>query len=196
MDNSKTNEHKKTRKANKTKKKFKPIYIIPIIFVICCLVFAGYIYSATRTDGPVYGRRCENVLEIDQTKLDDAKSAISNNEKISSVSVEKNCLAVKMVFEFVEGTSLDDAKNIAVEATKTLDAILGFEKNNPSDTYSKIFGMDGDRRQYDIQISLFSNGGEGFPAFGNKQYQSDEVIFTDANAKNQDLVDSLKKDTE
>ena len=30
----------------KTKKKFKPIYIIPIVFVICCLLFAFYIYSA------------------------------------------------------------------------------------------------------------------------------------------------------
>lgn len=192
MDNSKA-KTKSNKVKTKKKFKFKPIYIIPIVFVICCLLFAFYIYSETRTDGPVYGSRCENVLTIDETKLNEAQATIASNEKITSLSIQKNCLTVKMVFNFAEGVSVEEAKTIATEATKILDTTLGYEKNNPDDQYSKIFGTDGDRRQYDIQLSLLGSG-DGFPIFGNKQYQSDEINYTDANVKDQSLVDSLTED--
>lgn len=189
MDNSK--EELKNKSKNKKKKfRFKAIYLIPIIFVMSCLAFAYYIFSSTQSDGPIYGNRCANVLEIDASKLIEAQAAIANNEKLSSVSIEKNCLAVKITLTFKDDVSVEDAKKIATEATKTLDQTLGFEKNNASDSYSKIFGVDGDRRQYDIQLTLYGSS-EGFPVFGNKHYQSNEIQYTDSNAKSQELVNEL-----
>lgn len=191
--NKKTSNH--INKKSKKNFKFKPIYIIPIVFVICCIMFGYYIFSSTRDNGPEYGQRCENVLEIDPKKLEEAKAAIEENDKIASLTLEKNCLAVKMIFRMVDGVPIDQAKQIAIDATHTLDDTLGYEKNNPQDPYSKIFGMDGDRRQYDIQISILSNG-EGYPIFGDKQYQMNDIQFTDANAKNPELASELEADSQ
>lgn len=183
---------KTTKKVSKKKKtfKFKPIYIIPIIFLICCIGFGVYIYSSTKTDGPVYGQRCSGGLAIEEAKIEEARNQIVADENIDSVAISVNCLSVKMEFKFVSGVSIDTAKEAANNATYLLDNTLGYDKNSEEDSYSRLFSMDGDRRQYDIEITLYGDQ-EGYPVFGTKQYKSSEITYTDANVKDQSVVDSV-----
>lgn len=188
-DDRSSSQRRRTKK-NTGKRKFKPIYIIPIVFVICCLGFAYYMYSSLNSKGPAYGRRCSSGMTIDQAKLTEAQEKISQTEGVSSVKINVDCLIVKMEFQFNEDVALEEAKQIAMDATHVLDDTMGLPKNSEEDTYSKLFSIDGDRRQYDLEIILYG-GQDGFPAYGTKQYQNSEITFTDANAKDQALADSV-----
>lgn len=183
------------KKKTKKKYKFKLIHIIPIVFVICCLGFAYYIYSSTKTDGPVYGDRCSNVIALDTAKIEEAKSLIMQDGNIESLTIEVSCKTVKMDFKFISGVSVEDAKNIAVNATHQLDNTLGYDKNSEEDAYSKIFSTDGETRQYDLELTLYGDQ-DGYPVFGTKQFKNNEITFTDALVKDQSIVDSIQSQGE
>ncbi len=189
---AKTTSQTPRRRSDKNKKKykFKPIHIIPIVFVVCCLGFAYYIVSSLNSKGPVYGQRCSSAITLDEAKITEAQTAMSQTEGLASVKVEIDCLTIKMEFHFNDDVALDDAKQKVIDATHVFDDTMGYPKNSEEDAYSKILSIDGDRRQYDLEIVAFG-GQDGFPFYGTKQYRNNEITFTDANAKDQALADNI-----
>ena len=177
-------------KKKKKKYKFRWGHIIPAILVLVCLIFAFYIYSSTKTNGPVYGQRCQSALTLDESKINAAKDLIQQDASIENVTIEVTCLTVKMDFTMASGVSIEDAKTIATNALATLDSTLGYEKNSEKDTYSKVFSMDGDTRQYDVEMIIYGDQA-GYPIFATKQYKNNDITFTDANVKDQSVVDSI-----
>ncbi len=190
VDDNTSAPRRRRTKESKGKRKFKPIYIIPIVFVVCCLGFAYYMFSSLNTKGPVYGQRCSSGMTLDLSKMTEAQEKISQTEGLSSVKISTDCLIIKMEFKFNDDVALEDAKQMVIDATHVFDETMGYPKNSEEDTYSKMLSVDGDRRQYDLEIVLYG-GQEGFPAYGTKQYRNNEITFTDANAKDQALADSV-----
>lgn len=179
-------------KEKKVKKqfKFKWYYCIPIIFVLFCLCFAFYIYSSTKNDGPVYGRRCESVIEIDNEKIENAKNVVLEHPAVTAAEINIECMTFEVTMTFSDDVTIADAKAIANIKLQEIDQTLGYVKNSEEDQYSIIFSNNNGVRQYDVEFVLLSSQG-GFPVFGTKQYSKTEVTYTDANAKNQELADEL-----
>lgn len=196
MDMKKTTKKSSPKKSTpKKKKKLKPIHWVLIVFVLCGIGFAGYMYASTSSDGPVYGERCEGAIALDQAKIDEAKTLILQDTNIEDITIQVDCLTVKMDIHFASGVSIEDAKTLATNATHQLDDTLGYEKNSEEDSYSKIFSQDGETRQYDLELILYGDQ-EGYPVFGTKHYQNNEISYTDANVRDQSVVDSINSQAE
>lgn len=191
---SRVNKNQATKKT-KRKYTFKWIHLIPITFVVCVIGFGIYIVSSLNTSGPVYAKRCSSGIKIEETKLTEASDAIKNINGIADAKVSVDCLIVKLSLNLNDDVDIAMAKEISTEATHELDRVLGFEKNSEEDAYSKIFSTDGNKRQYDLELILYGTQ-EGFPVFGTKQYLNNDITFTDANPKDEALVENIYSNQE
>ena len=187
-----TETKKKTKKSKKKPFKFKPVYIILIVFVICVLAFAYYLFSATNSDGPVYGNRCASMVELKDEVLTQTKDEFQNKDEINTISIEKACRTINIEIDFVEGTTTETIQDLCHQVLLMIDEKAGYSKNNESDAYSYLFTTHDDVQQYHVNFTLRCAGNEDFPAFATKHPQNDDISYTLSSVKNQDIVDELQ----
>lgn len=187
-----TEAKKKTKKTKKKQFKFKPVYIILIVFVICVLAFAYYLFSATNSDGPVYGNRCASMVELPDDVLTQTKDEFLSKDEITSINIEKACRTLKIDIDFAEGTTTETIQDLCQQVLFMIDEKAGYSKNNESDTYSYLFTTHDDVQQYHVDFTLRCEGNEDFPAFATKHPQHDDISYTLSSIKNQEIVDQLQ----
>ena len=175
----------------KTKKKFKTIYLVPVIFLLIVAVVGLSVFQSLFQNGPIYGERCAGVTEIDSKDLDAAESAISSSySSVNDLLIEVNCktIAVDVVLKSV--TDKASVSEICDAILAEIDDQVGLSKSNSDSKYSDLFGTYNCKTQYHVDFTIEGEG-DIFPIFASKHPSSDEVNYTYNTAVNQALVDQL-----
>ena len=83
--------------SKEPKKKIQTKYIVLGIVAVLVLAFGIYLYSALKDEGPVYGDRCEGLVTVQKTVLDDTvNEAKSKYSSIASMNIETACKQFKV----------------------------------------------------------------------------------------------------
>lgn len=179
----------------KKKKKFvwKWWHYLLIIFVTLMIIFAGYLFLASRNDGPVYGNRCEGVVGIPVDAKESTIDAIKKEypDDIQNIDIEIACKQVKIDIMFKDGMDTDKAKSIAEKTAQKLDELVGKTKEDGK-TYSTLFGYIDNVAQYEVNLYLYSQSSEDFPIYATKHVQNDEFSYTLASIKDQESYQKAK----
>lgn len=199
------NKSKRTQKNGNQKPKgkqnkqfkFKPIYLVPITFVLIIIIFVGWMILSSRENGPVYGDRCSGLLPLEQNVLQETTDEIkNNNEKITELAIEKNCRSINVDFTLTAESSADDAKAISKSIIESIDKKAGAVKTNENSAYTDIFGVtdidtENERNQYDVNFIIQVSDDkedDAFPIFASKHPGSDDIQFTLNTPRDEDVV--------
>lgn len=179
----------------KKKKKFtwKWWHYLLIVLGVLFILFAVYIFLESNNDGPVYGKRCEGVVEISKDLTTAAiDSAKKEHSEIKDLDIEIACKQVKVDIVFEDGMKTDNAKKIAEDVVLIFDKLVGKPKEEGK-TYSTLFGKIDNVSQYEVNLYLKSANNEDFPIYGTKHVQNDEFAYTLASIRDQDSYDKAKE---
>lgn len=181
----------------KTKKfQWKPWHFICIGLIVLVLAFFVYIFFISSNEGPVYGSRCEGVVEIDRSYIDETiKDMTAENSEIQSLTIEIACKQLKVDILFKDKMKTKAAKSIAEKVVQTLDAKVGKEKDKGK-TYSHLFGYEKKVAQYEVNLFLESNDSKDFPIYGTKHVQKDKFSYTLASIKDKESYDKARSTLE
>lgn len=180
--------------------KWKWWHYILLGIIVLGLLFTWYIYSVSNNDGPVYGNRCDGVVEIPV----DAKSAVIENmrkeyDEINTLEIEIACKQIKFDISFKEGTKTKTCINITEKVIQAFDKEVGLEKPEGK-TYSNLFGSIENEPQYEINVYLQCTNNDEFPVYGTKHTQRDKITYTYNKIADQDSYDkavsTLEEDEE
>lgn len=164
-------------------------HYILFTFIVLFILFGVYIYSVTNTNGPVYGTRCEGVVEIPiDAKTSTIETMKKEYEEITSLDIEVVCKQIKFDIVFKEGTKTKNAIKITEKVIQVFDEEAGVTKEKGK-KYSNLFGIIDNEPQYDINICLVCEGNKDFPVYGTKHNQKDKISYTYASIKDQDSYD-------
>ena len=109
--------------SKEPKKKIQTKYIVLGIVAVLVLAFGIYLYSALKDEGPVYGDRCEGLVTVQKSVLDDTMNeAKSKYSSIASIDIETACKQFKVDIVFNNGTSAKTAEEVSKEVVKILDS--------------------------------------------------------------------------
>ena len=184
----------------KKKKKFvwKWWHYVLIVFGVLFIAFSIYIFLESRNNGPVYGDRCQGIVEISndlrKAAIDTAKN---EHSEIQDITLEITCKQLKVDIVYKPGMKTKDAQKIAENVVQTLDKLVGKPKEDGK-TYSTLFGKIDNVSQYEVNLYLTSQDSKDFPIFGTKHVQNDEFSYTLASVKDKESkekAESTLKDT-
>lgn len=185
-----TNQKKQGKsnpKKNKTqsKRKLKWWHYCLIVFVILVVVFGIYLIKSANNDGPVYGNRCEGLVELPKDNMTATETAMKEKySEISEISFEIACKQLKLDIVYKDKMDTKKAKSIAEEAVQYLDKQVGKEKEKDA-TYSNLFGTINGQLQYEVNLYLVSNDSKDFPIYGTMSSKTDKFSYTYASVKDE-----------
>ena len=106
----------------------RTLFIILAIAIGCILIsfilLLKYFYFGNGQSK--YGDRLQGIVNIDDNRLNDIKSSIQMEEKVSSVSININGKIIYIKINFNESATLVEAQSVAV---KSLEKFSDEEKN-------------------------------------------------------------------
>ena len=111
----------------KKKKKFvwKWWHYVLIVFGVLFIAFSIYIFLESRNNGPVYGDRCQGIVEISndlrKAAIDTAKN---EHSEIQDITLEITCKQLKVDIVYKPGMKTKDAQKIAENVVQTLDKLV------------------------------------------------------------------------
>ena len=178
--------------SNKSKKKIKTRYIVLGIVAVLVLAFGIYLYSALKDEGPVYGDRCEGLVTVQKSVLDDTMNeAKSKYSSIASIDIETACKQFKVDIVFNNGTSAKTAEEVSKEVVKILDS-KGGQSAYEGSSYSELLNKHNGVKQYEVNFYLTGGNDTDYPIYGTKQAGKDDIGFTLSSVKDQETTNKAK----
>ena len=178
--------------SNNSKKKIKTRYIVLGIVAVLVLAFGIYLYSALKDEGPVYGDRCEGLVTVQKSVLDDTMNeAKSKYSSIASIDIETACKQFKVDIVFNNGTSAKTAEEVSKEVVKILDS-KGGQSAYEGSSYSELLNKHNGVKQYEVNFYLTGGNDTDYPIYGTKQAGKDDIGFTLSSVKDQETTNKAK----
>ena len=178
--------------SNKSKKRIKTRYIVLGIVAVLVLAFGIYLYSALKDEGPVYGDRCEGLVTVQKSVLDDTMNeAKSKYSSIASIDIETACKQFKVDIVFNNGTSAKTAEEVSKEVVKILDS-KGGQSAYEGSSYSELLNKHNGVKQYEVNFYLTGGNDTDYPIYGTKQAGKDDIGFTLSSVKDQETTNKAK----
>ncbi len=178
--------------SNKSKKKIKTRYIVLGIVAVLVLALGIYLYSALKDEGPVYGDRCEGLVTVQKSVLDDTMNdAKSKYSSIASIDIETACKQFKLDIVFNNGTSAKTAEEVSKEVVKILDS-KGGQSAYEGSSYSELLNKHNGVKQYEVNFYLTGGNDTDYPIYGTKQAGKDDIGFTLSSVKDQETTNKAK----
>ena len=170
--------------SKEPKKKIQTKYIVLGIVAVLVLAFGIYLYSALKDEGPVYGDRCEGLVTVQKSVLDDTMNeAKSKYSSIASIDIETACKQFKVDIVFNNGTSAKTAEEVSKEVVKILDS-KGGQSAYEGSSYSELLNKHNGVKQYEVNTD--------YPIYGTKQAGKDDIGFTLSSVKDQETTNKAK----
>lgn len=191
-------EGKITKKHSKKKvKQIKPIVLVPLIFGIVVALVLIVVLSMSKSNGPVYGNRCEGIVPIDTQTITSVENEISANEQVEKIAIDINCKTIEVGLTLTGELDTETVDAICKSVVGSLDTNVGYDKSNSESAYSDLFGVSHGVEQYDVTF-IIQGEGELFPAFATKHVNHDAISYTFNTARDpelaQQLVDELNQE--
>ena len=162
------------------------------IVAVLVLAFGIYLYSALKDEGAIYGDRCEGLVTVQKSVLDDTvNEAKSKYSSIASMNIETACKQFKIDIEFNNGTSVKTAEEVSKEVVKILDS-KGGQSAYEGSSYTELLNKHNGVKQYEVNLYLTGGNDTDFPMYGTKQAGKDEIGFTLASVKDQETTNKAK----
>lgn len=178
--------------SKKPKKKIQTKYIVLGIVAVLVLAFGIYLYSALKDEGPVYGDRCEGLVTVQKSVLDDTMNeAKSKYSSIASIDIETACKQFKVDIVFNNGTSAKTAEEVSKEVVKILDS-KGGQSAYEGSSYSELLNKHNGVKQYEVNFYLTGGNDTDYPIYGTKQAGKDDIGFTLSSVKDQETTNKAK----
>lgn len=178
--------------SKKTKKKIQTKYIVLGIVAVLVLAFGIYLYSALKDEGPVYGDRCEGLVTVQKSVLDDTMNeAKSKYSSIASIDIETACKQFKVDIVFNNDTSAKTAEEVSKEVVKILDS-KGGQSAYEGSSYSELLNKHNGVKQYEVNFYLTGGNDTDYPIYGTKQAGKDDIGFTLSSVKDQETTNKAK----
>lgn len=178
--------------SKKPKKKIQTKYIVLGIVAVLVLAFGIYLYSALKDEGPVYGDRCEGLVTVQKSVLDDTMNeAKSKYSSIASIDIETACKQFKVDIVFNNGTSAKTAEEVSKEVVKILDS-KGGQSAYEGSSYSELLNKHNGVKQYEVNLYLTGGNDTDYPIYGTKQAGKDDIGFTLSSVKDQETTNKAK----
>ena len=178
--------------SNNSKKKIKTRYIVLGIVAVLVLALGIYLYSALKDEGPVYGDRCEGLVTVQKSVLDDTMNeAKSKYSSIASIDIETACKQFKVDIVFNNGTSAKTAEEVSKEVVKILDS-KGGQSAYEGSSYSELLNKHNGVKQYEVNFYLTGGNDTDYPIYGTKQAGKDDIGFTLSSVKDQETTNKAK----
>lgn len=180
-------------KKKKGKFVWKWWHYLLIALGVLFILFMVYIFILSSNDGPVYGNRCEGIVEISKDlKTAAIDTAKKDHSEIKDIDIEIACKQLKIDITYQENMKAKDAEKIAEDVVLTLDKLVGKPKENGK-TYSTLLGKIDNVSQYEVNLFLVSEKSEDFPIYGTKHVQNDEFSYTLASIKDKDSYEKARE---
>ncbi len=178
--------------SKEPKKKIQTKYIVLGIVAVLVLAFGIYLYSALKDEGPVYGDRCEGLVAVQKSVLDDTMNeAKSKYSSIASIDIETACKQFKVDIVFNNGTSAKTAEEVSKEVVKILDS-KGGQSAYEGSSYSELLNKHNGVKQYEVNFYLTGGNDTDYPIYGTKQAGKDDIGFTLSSVKDQETTNKAK----
>lgn len=178
--------------SNNSKKKIKTRYIVLGVVAVLVLALGIYLYSALKDEGAIYGERCEGLVTVQKSVLDDTvNEAKSKHSSIASMNIETACKQFKVDIEFTNGTSVKTAEQISKDVVKILDS-KGDQSAYEGSDYTELLNKHNGVKQYEVNLYLTGGNDTDFPMYGTKQAGKDDIAFTLASVKDQETTNKAK----
>ncbi len=178
--------------SKEPKKKIQTKYIVLGIVAVLVLAFGIYLYSALKDEGPVYGDRCEGLVTVQKSVLDDTMNeAKSKYSSIASIDIETACKQFKVDIVFNNGTSAKTAEEVSKEVVKILDS-KGGQSAYEGSSYSELLNKHNGVKQYEVNFYLTGGNDTDYPIYGTKQAGKDDIGFTLSSVKDQETTNKAK----
>lgn len=178
--------------SKEPKKKTQTKYIVLGIVAVLVLAFGIYLYSALKDEGPVYGDRCEGLVTVQKSVLDDTMNeAKSKYSSIASIDIETACKQFKVDIVFNNGTSAKTAEEVSKEVVKILDS-KGGQSAYEGSSYSELLNKHNGVKQYEVNFYLTGGNDTDYPIYGTKQAGKDDIGFTLSSVKDQETTNKAK----
>ena len=178
--------------SKEPKKKIQTKYIVLGIVAVLVLAFGIYLYSALKDEGPVYGDRCEGLVTVQKSVLDDTMNeAKSKYSSIASIDIETACKQFKVDIVFNNGTSAKTAQEVSKEVVKILDS-KGGQSAYEGSNYSELLNKHNGVKQYEVNLYLTGGNDTDYPIYGTKQAGKDDIGFTLSSVKDQETTNKAK----
>ena len=150
--------------SKEPKKKIQTKYVVLGIVAVLVLAFGIYLYSALRDEGPVYGDRCEGLVTVQKSVLDDTMNeAKSKYSSIASMNIETACKQFKVDITFNNGTSAKTAEAVSKEVVKILDS-KGGQAAYEGSSYSELLNKHNGVKQYEVNFYLTGGNDTDYPS--------------------------------
>ena len=172
----------------KKKKKFvwKWWHYVLIGLSVLFIAFMVYIFALSDNDGPVFGNRCEGIVEINKDLMTSAADTTKQKyTEINKINFEIQCRQLKVDIDFKAGMDTKKAQEIAEEAVLTLDGLVGKTKEEGK-KYSTLFSKINNVAQFEVNLYLTSTDSGDFPIYGTKHTQNDAFAYTLASVKHEE----------
>lgn len=156
---------------------------IALIFVVG-VSFLAYVFIASSNDGPVYGDRCASAITLEQSVVDEFINLKLEDEKVQKLSIDVNCLTLKVAITFVDDITSDEGTEFATNLLKEFDVAIGKEIVEEK-TYSELFDI------FDVEFILQSSGDTDYPIFGTKHKSKESISYTGSNPANNETTNSI-----
>ena len=178
--------------SKEPKKKIQTKYIVLGIVAVLVLAFGIYLYRALKDEGPVYGDRCEGLVTVQKSVLDDTMNeAKSKYSSIASIDIETACKQFKVDIVFNNGTSAKTAEEVSKEVVKILDS-KGGQSAYEGSSYSELLNKHNGVKQYEVNFYLTGGNDTDYPIYGTKQAGKDDIGFTLSSVKDQETTNKAK----
>ena len=180
------------KSSNNSKKKIKTRYIVLGIVAVLVLALGIYLYSALKDEGAIYGDRCEGLVTVQKSVLDDTMNeAKSKYSSIASIDIETACKQFKVDIVFNNGTSAKTAEEVSKEVVKILDS-KGGQSAYEGSSYSELLNKHNGVKQYEVNFYLTGGNDKDYPIYGTKQAGKDDIGFTLSSVKDQETTNKAK----
>ena len=184
-------QENQTKKRKTNKKKFKAIYLVPLIFVLVVIIVGFSLFQSLFQKGPVYGERCAGVTEVSQENMTNLEASIkSENSSIEKILIEVNCKTFAIDLKLTTGLDKDQITELCENVLLAIDQKVALSKSNSESKYSDLFGTYNGKLQYHVDFTI-EGSDDIYPIFASKHPTSDTINFTYNEAINPDLVDEL-----
>lgn len=179
-----------------TNKKFKTIYLVPVIFLLIVIIVGLSVFQSLFQDGPIYGERCTGVTEIASEDVEAAETAVKTaHSTIEKLEIEVRCKTIAVDLTLKSGADQTSVSEICDAVLAAIDQEVGLSKSNSESKYSDLFGTYNGKTQYHVDF-IIEGEEDIFPIFGTKHPSSDEVAYTYNTPVNQDVVDEVTQSEE
>ena len=114
-------QENQTKKRKTNKKKFKAIYLVPLIFALVVIIVGFSLFQSLFQKGPVYGERYAGVTEVSQENMTNLEASIkSENSSIEKILIEVNCKKFAIDLKLTTGLDKDQITELCENVLKAL----------------------------------------------------------------------------